>query len=160
MSNTQSSYCVECGKMTTFYHVDDDTWECENCGHEIDFEELGNTESDYFNDGTLINEEEDDFDEDFIEDEDFDEDFDDDDDFEEFEEDEDMDCDDFEEFDSDDEFGDIETEGSFDTEGENSDEDVMFPNGRDFDAENIDDVFDDGDADLGQDIKIEGKFDD
>lgn len=47
MANSSLSYCTKCKKMTSFYHVDPEFWECEACGHAIDNDEVGNTEDDY-----------------------------------------------------------------------------------------------------------------
>lgn len=47
MSNNQLSYCIACGKTTSFYHVDSETWECNECGHIIGNDEIGNSEADY-----------------------------------------------------------------------------------------------------------------
>lgn len=85
MSNTELSYCVTCKKTTSFYNVELDTWECEECGHTISEDELGNTETDYPEDEDAFDEEfetegtfEDDTDDNFEDDidEDFDKDFD------------------------------------------------------------------------------------
>ncbi len=33
MSNTKLEYCPVCERTTSFYHVDSEFWECEECGH-------------------------------------------------------------------------------------------------------------------------------
>lgn len=36
MSNTRLAYCPTCRKLQPFYQFEFETWECEECGREVD----------------------------------------------------------------------------------------------------------------------------